>query len=103
MSPPVADLGSQDVQKYSDGQLKWIIQNGIRFTGMPGWQGILDDDEMWHVVAYLRHLPPKGSLGAPAVFKEEEEEHKAMEAGEKPSQKPAPSAQPHQHQHEHKH
>ena len=64
MSPPVADLGSNDVQKYSDGQLKWIIQNGIRFTGMPGWSGVLDDDEMWHIVAYLRHLPAKGSTDA---------------------------------------
>ena len=35
MSPPTADLGAKDVQHFSDGQLKWIIQNGIRFTGMP--------------------------------------------------------------------
>ena len=29
MSPPVADLASAEIQKYSDGQLKWIVQNGI--------------------------------------------------------------------------
>jgi mono/diheme cytochrome c family protein len=74
-SPPVADLGSARVQRYTDGQLKWIIDNCIRFSGMPGWKGILSDDESWASVRYIRHLPAKGSLGAPKVFQEEEEEH----------------------------
>lgn len=76
-SPPVADLKSTEVQKYTDGQLKWIIENGIRFTGMPAWTGVLDDGEMWAIVRYLRHLPEKGSLGVPAIYKEEAEEHEA--------------------------
>ncbi|HEX7286275.1 MAG TPA: cytochrome c, partial [Candidatus Angelobacter sp.] len=46
MSPPVPDLTSKDVQDYADGQLKWIIENGIGPSGMPGWKGILEDDEM---------------------------------------------------------
>ena len=75
MSPPVADLASAEIQKYTDGQLKWIIQNGIRMTGMPGWQGIVEENEMWDIVNYIRHLPGKGSLGSPAVYKEEQEEH----------------------------
>ena len=70
MSPPVPDLTSKDVQDYKDGQLKWIIQNGIAPSGMPSWKGILEEDEMWKIVHYIRHLPPKGSLGAPAIFKE---------------------------------
>src|SRR5215472_16131712 len=43
MSPEVADLGSKDVQEYADGQLKWIMENGIRLTGRPGWKGVLED------------------------------------------------------------
>ena len=39
MLPPTADLASPRVQEYTDGQLKWIIDNGIRFSGMPGWKG----------------------------------------------------------------
>ena len=78
MSPPVADLKSQDVQGYTDGQLHWIIQNGINPSGMPAWKGILDDDEMWKIVRYIRHLPAKGSVGIPAVFKEEQEDHEQM-------------------------
>lgn len=75
MSPNVPDLGDRSVQEFSDGQLKIIIQNGIRFSGMPGWQGTLDNNQMWAIVRYIRHLPPKGSLGAPAVFQESEQEH----------------------------
>jgi mono/diheme cytochrome c family protein len=55
-----------------DGQLKWIIENGIRFSGMPGWKGVLEDDEMWSIVRFLRHLPAEGSQGISAVFEESE-------------------------------
>ena len=75
MSPEIADLGSKNVQEYTDGQLKLIIEKGIRFSGMPGWQGILDDQEMWQVIRFIRHLPQKGSLGIPTIYKEAEEEH----------------------------
>jgi mono/diheme cytochrome c family protein len=75
MSPPIPSLSSSDVQEYKDGQLKWIIENGINPSGMPAWKGILTDEEMWKIVNFVRHLPPKGSLGIPAVYKEEKEEH----------------------------
>ena len=78
MSPPVPSLSSSEVQDYKDGQLKWIIENGINPSGMPSWKGILSDEEMWKLVDYMRHLPPKGSLGAPAIYKEEQEEHEHM-------------------------
>ena len=101
MSPAVADLASERVQHYTDGQLKWIIDNGIRFTGMPGWKGILSDEEAWNIVRYIRHLPPKGSLGEPAMFKEAEEQHEHGEAGEHEHgmehQHGAAEAKPHKH------
>lgn len=99
MDPPIPDLSSKDVQDYSDGQLKWIIQNGIGPSGMPGWNGILDDQEMWQVVRYIRHLPAPGSLGVPAVYKEAEHqhaEHGAAPAGQQGSNPP-------EHKHEHSH
>jgi cytochrome c len=96
MSPPVADLASQQIQSYTDGQMHWIIQNGLSMSGMPAWHGILEDDEMWKIVHYLRHLPAKGSLGAPEVFREEEEEHRAVKAGGAHQQK----SPPHHHHHD---
>jgi mono/diheme cytochrome c family protein len=97
MDPPVADLSTKDVQEYADGQLKWIIENGIGPSGMPGWKGILDDDEMWNMVHYIRHLPARGSLGAPSIFKEEEEEHEKAEHGGKAAGHK--DTKPHSHSH----
>jgi mono/diheme cytochrome c family protein len=68
MSPPVPELSSAAVQRYSDGQLKWVIDNGIFPSGMPASKDMLNADEIWQIVTYLRHLPPKGSLGEPAVY-----------------------------------
>jgi mono/diheme cytochrome c family protein len=68
MSPPVPSLAGKDVQAYTDGQLKWIIDYGIWPSGMPGSRNTLSDDEIWSIVLYLRHLPPAGSLGEPEMY-----------------------------------
>lgn len=68
ISPPIPSLASMPVQLYTDGQLKWIIENGVSPSGMPAARGILSDEEMWSIVEYLRHLPPAGSLGEPCVY-----------------------------------
>jgi mono/diheme cytochrome c family protein len=72
MSPPVPPLNTPQVQKYTDGQLKSVIANGIFPSGMPASKEILSDEEIWSIVVYLRHLPPKGSLGEPAAYSDEE-------------------------------
>jgi len=74
MSPPIPSLASSEVQRYSDGQLKWIIENGLSPSGMPASKGTLGDDDMWAIVVYLRHLPPAGSLGEPHAYSGEEYE-----------------------------
>jgi mono/diheme cytochrome c family protein len=68
MSPPVPKLTSPDVQRYTDGQLHWVIENGVFPSGMPASRGLLSDEEMWRIVMFLRHLPPAGSLGEPAMY-----------------------------------
>lgn len=52
--PPAPDLRQEETQQLSDGELMYIIKNGIRFTGMPGWGG---EEENWKLVLFLRHLP----------------------------------------------
>lgn len=68
MSPPVPSLATAEIQSYSDGQLKWVIDNGIWPSGMPGSKGMLSDEEIWSIVIYLRHLPPAGSAGEPEMY-----------------------------------
>ena len=68
VSPPIPSLAAAEVQSYSDGQLKWILDNGIAPSGMPGSKGTLSDDELWSIVLFLRHLPPAGSQGTPEMY-----------------------------------
>jgi predicted CXXCH cytochrome family protein len=51
--PPA--LRGMDIQALSDGEIFYHIRNGIRNTAMPAWS--MPDNQVWQVVAYLRHLP----------------------------------------------
>ena len=53
--PPAPDMREAVTQDLSDGELFYIIKNGIRFTGMPGWGG--SDEDNWKLVLFIRHLP----------------------------------------------
>ena len=58
--PPVPQF-LEDAPDLPDNESYWIIKNGIRYTGMPGWQGTLSDDDMWKVTLFLdnmNNLPP---------------------------------------------
>jgi mono/diheme cytochrome c family protein len=72
MAPPIPSMASAEVQAYSDGQLKWIIDHGIFPSGMPASKGLLGDQEEWEIVRYLRALPPSGSLGTPKAYSGDE-------------------------------
>jgi mono/diheme cytochrome c family protein len=68
MSPPVPILNSAEIQSYTDGQLKWVIDNGVKPSGMPASKGILSEEEIWSTVLFIRHLPPAGTLGDPPMY-----------------------------------
>ena len=68
MSPAVPSLASRQVQAYTDGQLHWIIEYGLRPSGMPASREILTDEEIWSAVVYIRHLPAPGSMGEPPMY-----------------------------------
>lgn len=56
MYPRVLDLGSPEVQGMSDRELFWIIKNGIRLSGMPGFAKIESDEQIWDLAYYVRSL-----------------------------------------------
>lgn len=88
--PPAPDMRMPATQQLTDGELFYIIENGIRLTAMPGWgTGAGHDEEAsWKLVHFIRHLPdltleekkemeklnPKG----PDDLKEEQEEEKFL-------------------------
>ena len=57
MYPPVPSLAAPAIQQFSDGALFSIIQNGVRWTGMPAFRSTDDADEIWKLVSFVRHVP----------------------------------------------
>jgi len=58
MYPPAPDMRLDETQNKSDGELFYVIQNGIRLTGMPAWGTPgRDDEDSWKLVHFIRHLP----------------------------------------------
>jgi mono/diheme cytochrome c family protein len=59
MYPPAPDMRQPGTQGLTDGELFYIIQNGIRLTGMPSWGSGASHDEpdSWKLVRFIRHLP----------------------------------------------
>ena len=57
MYPKPPDMRAAEAQKLSDGELFWIIENGVRFTGMPAFGGHGSADDSWKLVLFIRHLP----------------------------------------------
>ncbi|ATB46269.1 c-type cytochrome [Corallococcus macrosporus] len=58
--PRPPDMRAAPTQDLSDGELYWIIQNGIRLTGMPAWGQAHDDagnNDSWALVGLIRTLP----------------------------------------------
>jgi mono/diheme cytochrome c family protein len=56
--PKPPDLRLAETQKLSDGEIFWIIENGVRFTGMPAFGGGHGSQEdSWKLVLFIRHLP----------------------------------------------
>ena len=60
-NPPAPQLVSR-VPHDPDNWIFWVTKHGVRMTGMPSWDGVLSDEEMWKVVAFIKHsdkLPPE--------------------------------------------
>jgi mono/diheme cytochrome c family protein len=97
MYPSAPDMRLEATQRLTDGELFFIIQNGVRWTGMPAWgAGHAEGDghaaeDSWKLVRFIRHLPdltpeeeremselnPK----SPDELKEEQEEKEFLNGG----------------------
>jgi mono/diheme cytochrome c family protein len=106
MNPAPPEIESEDLQHASDAELFWVIKNGIRMTGMPAFGGNHNDEEIRHIVAFVRHTPQLTDAERQALKSgAPEEHHHDAGAGEEahshgaasPATSPAPaaSASPH--------
>lgn len=58
--PKAPDMRQSETQSLSDGELYYVIRNGVRMTGIPAWgdPGLgYSDSESWKLVLFIRHLP----------------------------------------------
>jgi cytochrome c553 len=56
MTPPAPRLGPL-IDDWRLRELFWVVERGIKYTGMPAWPTPVRPDEVWDVVAFLRVLP----------------------------------------------
>ena len=64
MAPPAMDLTSSHVQHWSDAELFWIIQKGVRLTGMPAWQSSVSENDIWMLARFIHKLPSLDAASA---------------------------------------
>jgi len=55
--PKPPDMRLAATQNMTDGDIFYIINNGVRLTGMPGWGDSHGNDDTWKLVLFIRHLP----------------------------------------------
>src|SRR5215471_14932541 len=97
--PPAPDMRLDASQRMTDGELFYIIQNGVRLTAMPAWSSGSEQDALdsWKLVRFIRHLPnltseekaqmEKLNPKSPAELKEQEEEERFLR-GEDSNEQP---------------
>ena len=93
MYPPAPDMRDRETQRLTDGELFYIIENGIRLTGMPAWGSGSERDQQdtWKLVRFIRHLPSLTAVEleqmkefnprSPQEIREEQEEKEFLNGG----------------------
>ena len=106
--PKVPDMSAADTQQLNDGEIYYIISNGIRLTGMPAWSSEDKPEAIWDLVSLIRRLPKlspeelkrlqEAARNAGGELSEEAGELEKKEAGEASKEETKPK-----HTHTHKH
>jgi len=99
--PKAPDMRNKETQALTDGELYYIIRNGVRMTGMPAWGKPEDgahDHETWMLVLFIRHLPnltteelqamAKLNPKSPSELAEEKEEEQFLSGEDSSTVKP---------------
>src|SRR2546430_11703775 len=87
-------MRKERTQRMTDGELFYIIENGIRLSGMPAWGSGTERDhqDSWKLVRFIRRLPAltaaeeeemKGlNPRSPQEIQEEQEEKEFLNGGQ---------------------
>ena len=70
LNPRPPDLG-ESARRWNRAQLFWIVEHGVRMTGMPAFGPTHEDQELWNLVAFIEQLPQIDA----GRYRQWEEEH----------------------------
>jgi mono/diheme cytochrome c family protein len=107
--PKVPDMSAPDTQQLADGELYYIISNGIRLTGMPAWGSEDKPEAIWDLVSLIRRLPKlspdeqqrlqKAAREAGGELSEQAPESEKKETGEQSKEGETKAKHTHVHKH----
>lgn len=96
--PSAPDMRASQTQDKTDGELFFIIQNGVRMSGMPGWAAPGHEEDSWKLVRFIRYLPhltaqeeldmQKLNPKSPDELEEEQQEKDFLNGAESNESKP---------------
>lgn len=107
--PRVPDMRLARTQDLSDGEIFYIIENGVRLTGMPAWGTgeASGESASWMLVHFIRHLPElsepeREAMAAlnpisPDELRQQMLDQQFLENDPDPSAAPSPPKSPHKH------
>jgi mono/diheme cytochrome c family protein len=108
--PKVPDMTAPDTQLMSDGEIYYVISNGVRLTGMPAWGAEDKPEAIWDLVSLIRRLPKlspeemerlqEAARNAGGELSEQADEPEKKESSEASKDETKPK---HTHTHTHKH
>jgi mono/diheme cytochrome c family protein len=99
--PKTPDMRLPTTQNLTDGEIYYVIHNGIRLTGMPAWGTEVKDEDSWKLVLFIRRLPQLTSAEEREMEalnpkrhgekQEEREEEQFLNEGQPSNQAPKPA------------
>jgi mono/diheme cytochrome c family protein len=105
LHPRAPDMRTPQTQELTDGEIFYIIENGVRLTGMPAWGGDGHEEASWGLVHFIRHLPELTAAEKAAMERlnpKSVEEWRELQADDAFLEEgAAPESAPGEHEHEH--
>ena len=56
LNPSPPQLATDGVEDDPEGFTFWKVKHGIRWTGMPSWKDMLNNQQIWTLAIFLKHM-----------------------------------------------
>jgi mono/diheme cytochrome c family protein len=56
LTPLPANL-VETAREWTAAEIYWTVKHGVKMTGMPAWEFIFEEEDLWAIVAFVKQLP----------------------------------------------